>query len=1140
LRRRLAKITILSLMTVATVCAAIIGAVYWRLSEGPISLDFMREKVQAEINRNLSGMEVRLAGVVVERDAETRVPQFRLRNLELLDADGNTIARAPRAAISVDESGLLTGNIVPRELELIGPRIMIKRAISGGFVMGFGRPSEPDGDEVSTNEAGKSDHASVADDIMTETRGAEIIDALSAPAVAEGKAGKSTIASVDFIRISRAQLTLFDEANNAYWNASDADLAFSRMPYGFAVVAEMSIQSEGAPIQAEISASYRRAEGDFGISARIVNFVPSAASRKIYALSQLARVNVPLAGQAELRMTEAGQITRGTAEFTVDAGQIAFPDFIADPIMVDEGSLRLDYDPQTGGVVISDSSILVGSLRAGLTGRIDPVRSDDKVLRALKIAIDARSSAVDPSAPADPYTIDRIDFRGIASIANARLDMDDLLVMSGDSGLRLRGIFTGGERSPGINLAGRVRNMPAPLLKKIWPPIVAPNTRKWIHENIKAGSIRDGEITVHLAENDLAQSKDTKELPSGSVRLHLALDDVSTSYFKSLPLIVGASGEANLEDNKFSIRLDKGAIELPSGKSIGLTGGAMTLVDLLKPVTPAEFRIAATASVPTVFEYMSLPDLDLLKTARLDVGKLSGQADMDITLSMPFMKNLPREQVKVSAKAKVTDASLKQALDGIDVTDGSLVVNVEPGRISGEGPVKLNGIPAKLTWLRQTGGSDVHTATIETELDDKQRDKIGAKVGGFLSGPIKVKATIPEIGNPQAGLKVEADLSKASMMIDAINWSRAPSRGTKASFSYLKSDSGAVIGDLSITGGDLVLKGEVRLGKNGSFSEAKLSKMRLNDENEFAVTLKRSGEGMAMTIDGESFDARPLIKSMFSSSGGSTGEKEENPTTYFVTAKIDRVYAHRGEVIAGLNGTLVSRGNSVLNANLQGNFLSGHPINLRIQPVAGGREFRIGGRDGGSALRAANLYSKVAGGQIEFYALLGQGQQGGVRKGQLNLRNFEVRNEAALAELDARGRPKKSGPRSDSIAFNRLQLPFTTDARFLRIGDAEVSGNEICATVDKGLIRKADGAIDIDGTIIPACGLNNIPGKIPVVELLVGDGLFALTYALYGTISNPKFQYNPISAVAPGILRKFFEFGDATPGRPLNKGEKSN
>jgi hypothetical protein len=575
---------------------------------------------------------------------------------------------------------------------------------------------------------------------------------------------------------------------------------------------------------------------------------------------------------------------------------------------------------------------------------------------------------------------------------------------------------------------------------------------------------------------------------------------------------------------------------MPSGRAVTLDGGTMVVTDLLQPVSPAEFHIDASAPVPAVFEYLGLPDLNLPNASGLDVGKLSGEAEIALALSIPFMKDLPRDRVEVSARAKITNASLKDAIKGIDVADGNLAVEVSSGSIKGEGPVKLNGIPAKLTWTRTGGDKPSQSATIETELDDKERDRIGAKVGGFLTGPVQVKATIPDIGDPSAGIEVDADLSKATMMINAIDWFRPPEKGTKASFTYRKSDAGAVIGDLVIAGDGVTLKGEVKLDKNGSFAEADLPTINLNEENQFGITLKKSADGMAVTIDGQSFDARPLIKSMFGGSSGGSAGGDEDAITYLVTTRIDRVYAHRGEVIAGLSGNLVSQGGAVLSANLQGSFLSGQPISLRITPVDGGREFRIGGRDGGSALRAANLYSKIAGGQIDFYALLGQGGGSGVRNGQLIIRNFEVRNEAALAELDRRGKPKQTGPRRDSIAFKRLKLPFTTDAGFVRIGDAEVSGNEICATAD-GIIRKSDGAIDIDGTIIPACGLNNIPGKLPVVGLLFGDGLFALTYALSGNIRSPTFQFNPISAVAPGILRKFFEYGDVSRKPTLGAGK---
>jgi hypothetical protein len=201
---------------------------------------------------------------------------------------------------------------------------------------------------------------------------------------------------------------------------------------------------------------------------------------------------------------------------------------------------------------------------------------------------------------------------------------------------------------------------------------------------------------------------------------------------------------------------------------------------------------------------------------------------------------------------------------------------------------------------------------------------------------------------------------------------------------------------------------------------------------------------------------------------------------------------------------------------------------------------RINGRDGGAAIRAANLYSKVAGGQIEFYALL-ESEGSSVKDGKLVLRNFEVRNEAALAELDSRGKPKRAGPRRDVLTFSKLTLPFTSDGRFIRIGDSLVRGPELGASAE-GLIRKSDGAIDITGTIIPAYALNAALGDIPLFgDILTGgkgQGIIGVTFAMGGTVDKPSFQMNPVSAVAPGIFRKFFEYGNVGGGGSGNNNKK--
>jgi hypothetical protein len=53
-------------------------------------------------------------------------------------------------------------------------------------------------------------------------------------------------------------------------------------------------------------------------------------------------------------------------------------------------------------------------------------------------------------------------------------------------------------------------------------------------------------------------------------------------------------------------------------------------------------------------------------------------------------------------------------------------------------------------------------------------------------------------------------------------------------------------------------------------------------------------------------------------------------------------------------------------------------------------------------------------------------------------------------------------------------------------------------------------------------------GRIPIVGLFLGggsnEGLLGITYQVVGTPAAPTLQVNPISAIAPGFLRKLFEF----------------
>ena len=86
-----------------------------------------------------------------------------------------------------------------------------------------------------------------------------------------------------------------------------------------------------------------------------------------------------------------------------------------------------------------------------------------------------------------------------------------------------------------------------------------------------------------------------------------------------------------------------------------------------------------------------------------------------------------------------------------------------------------------------------------------------------------------------------------------------------------------------------------------------------------------------------------------------------------------------------------------------------------------------------------------------------------------------------------------------------------------------------------GSIDFARGDIDVSGTFVPAYSVNNMLTKIPLVGVVLGgaknEGVFGISYRVHGPMSGPQVTINPLSAIAPGILRKILGVVDGTAPR---------
>ncbi len=1113
-------------MGIATIAVA---TLVFSLSSGPISVGFMKDMVQERVSGSIPGLKVELDDVVIERGSDGGHPTLRLANVRLSDTNGNLIARAPRAAIAVDIGEILTGNVKPKRLELIGARILASRNADGEIAMGFSGYNDT---------TGKSDVNSGQNGIVVQSEKQQAGSSTGSIAATinnllQSKGGGDAD-SLEAIEVSEAQISFKDEIQGQLWISPRANLKFKRADGGFALFMDADISADGPTWRTEVLTTYRIDSSVFKVIAKVDGVTPADVARKLFAFNQLANFDLPMSGEMEFEVSNKGEMLAGAGVLAVKAGKVSFPGYISDPVLIDEGLLRLKFEPQEGHLVINDSTLVIRGTEARFNGRFAPVRNQQQEVIAARIELNAQNLNIDtPSAGSDGSVIDEFKLTGQALFEERRFLVDDLIVLSGDGGVRVRGQFVADGDAVGVYMAGRGRSLGHDIIRKLWPPVIAAQSRKWYRENLRTGVVSDAEFRVRLSGPEIEQALKGKPLPSDAVDLKFKAAGVAFTYADGLPPVTDANGNFHLTGRVFDINVDQGTIALPSGKDIKIAGGNMQITKLALPISPATLNLNLESNVAGFHEYADLPPLGLVSDSTFDLNAVRGRGVVELTLAMPLKPGITSSEITVSANARLIDGQIDNAIEGIDIKNADIGLVLEDTVITGKGTVTLGEKKAQLTWRRplsKSANAD-EDMTISAVLTDRDRQKLGVELAPYLLGPTPLKISMVRRGSQIVSAKVDADLSKTSLAVDAIGWTRNPTKDTKASFKVNLNDGKVIVlDDMAITGGQLKILGKVRISREtNGLLDASFPRFILSNTNQLALEIDNSSGSLQLGVGGASLDARPLISRMMSSKVGGSRSSEEHPVS--INTNISRIYVHRGEVVNNLQGRLVTKDGAVQGAEITGKYQNGAPITMRIARDSNGqRRMRVTGRDAGATLRATNLYSKISGGTIDFGAILGNPGQGAIQRGLLEVRNFAVHNEAALSQIDnsARQAGRSAGPRRNGLRLSRLSLPFSVDNNFVRIGDALVQGPDIGASA-QGIIRKNDLAMDIGGTIIPAYALNSAISNVPVLgDVLTGgkgQGVFGLNFALKGSMDRPRFLVNPVSAIAPGIFRNLFNIG---------------
>ena len=112
----IAKSSRIALEVVAGILAVLVLLMLvalWRLSMGPVQLDFLTPRIEAALADPQSGLSVRVGSTRLTWAGERRSIEFHIRDVRIRDRGGVTIAALPDVAVRLSLRALAQGTVAP-------------------------------------------------------------------------------------------------------------------------------------------------------------------------------------------------------------------------------------------------------------------------------------------------------------------------------------------------------------------------------------------------------------------------------------------------------------------------------------------------------------------------------------------------------------------------------------------------------------------------------------------------------------------------------------------------------------------------------------------------------------------------------------------------------------------------------------------------------------------------------------------------------------------------------------------------------------------------------------------------------------------------------------------------------------------
>src|SRR5438067_3337590 len=1102
---------------------------WWRLGAGPINLDVATPWLATAIEENIGhGNTVEIGGTQIERAGRIRIA-VRIRDIIVRDRERAIVASAPKAEVKLSGLALLTGRLRAESLNLVDAELAIRITPDGYVTVSTGDNARPLATGVASKRqpvAGATSPAQsltavpvlpgtpkVPDSASGLLAGLDWLDSLSLTGL-DGQ-------NLNEIGLKNGSLIIDDQQRGNKWNFENISLSLRRPSSGGIA---LSVGEDGGRAW-----SLRVVVGPAENGVRSIDIRADKVSTSNILLALRLKdltynADLPLTGELKGELGRDGLPTYFRGKLTAGAGTIIDTDTPDYPMLIDSAEINLEWD-SARRVLAAPFKIVSGQNRITLLAHVEP---PNDAVSDWQLGFSGGTivlAAIDPEQP--PLIFNRIAIRLRFDTEKRRVLLTQADISNGEIGIAgTGGIDYSADARVTLGFAGTP--MSASALKRMWPILIVPEVREWVIERIERGSLQRIEVGVNSPVRNL--SRRGPPIPDDGLAVNIVASGVTLHPVDELPSVRDADMKARVTGRTASVTIAQAASDTPAGRKLNITDFVFEVPDMAPKPAPAKVKFRIDGPVAAVAEILASERLSEFSGTLVDPNVSNGPVSAVVTLGLPIKRELTKADTVYSIVADLGGFAADKLVMNQKLEANALKVVANNAGYQGKGEVKINGQPAALDYRKPAeGDADIK---LHATLDDLSRARLGLDLGPAVSGSVPIKLT-GKIGGPDRDSRLGIDADLTSFKLDNIlpGWVKLPGKSSRAIFSVVQKQQSTRLEDIVIDGGGVSIKGSLEVDQNGDLMNANFPTYSPSEGDRTSLKAERGPDGVVkVTMRGDVFDGRGFIKSAISGKEADAKSKTRS-IDFDVDLKLGAVAGFYGEALRSVDCKLSRRNGTIRSFALSGKLGRDTPLTGELRGQAQGREvIYLETNDAGAFFRFTDTYAKMVGGQLAF-AMDPPTVEPSAKEGLINVRDFSVKGESSLDRVAAGG----PGGVQNGIAFSRLRAEFARQNGQLTIREGVVKGPLIGATIE-GSIDYPGNQVRMSGTFVPMYGLNNMFGQIPIVGLFLGggsnEGLIGVTYEVVGTPGQPVLRVNPISAMAPGVLRKIFEFGTGKQNNP--------